>query len=305
MSETTRNPEPGDLYVSEQSADFPVEWMVVGADPRRPGRLLVVAADSAPFAANADVAVPAEVPHGPLTLRPRFTVSVEAQDLAPDHRVGTLPERFVSRVRESSAALASGARRATVLEEETDADPEYRDWVEEVLEPACAALGVSGRDRSTQRAPQPARAARWPSTLAALFLLTSIGLSFWVAALRREVGRLSAPLVDPPRLEVVFGDAPRGPETLRAPAGASHVVIEVLLDAEIPAYKAYRMVLETASGRRVVDTGPRTARIAGAYQIVLPLASLPEGEYRLRLEGLSAQGATVIEERRLFLEHLR
>lgn len=301
MSEASRQPAPGDLYVSERSADFPVEWMVVGADPARPGRLLVVAADAAPFAAGGDVAVPAAAPGGPLTLRSRFTVSVEPEDLLSEHRVGSLPELFVAAVRERSAQLAAGTYRPTVLEQETEADPEYRDWQEEVLAPATAALAAGPRQRSPVRPPRPVRMAKWPSTLAALFLLTSIGLSFWVADLRREVDTLSAPVVLSEAFPVPVGDGLRSPTTIIAPKGASHLLIEAVLDAGIKAYERYRLELRDAAGRNLLQKTLWPRPEQGVFRLLLGRAAFPDGEYNLVIQGESPEGPVLLDESRLIV----
>lgn len=293
-------PKAGDLYVSDASADFPVQWLVLGADPARPGRFLVVAADTAPFTAAGDIAVPADVGFGPLTVRPRFTASVEARELASDHRVGVLPERFALQVRDRAADLASGSLQPTVLEEETDADPEYRDWVAEVLEPACAALAAGGRERPSEIVPPAMRTARWPQALAALFLLTSIGLSVWVVELRRRVELLQAPALVR-GFEVAVGDPTRGTETIKIPSGAMRILVEVVLYPGVPTYELYRIELRDGQGRERLALPPQPPPPRSVYRLELTAARFPDGEYTLAVYGLSREGPEKIDERTLIL----
>lgn len=299
--EPRRDPQAGDLYVSDESADYAVQWLVLGAEPQHPGRLQVVVADSAPFAGSADVVVPRGLAPGALTLRSRFVASIEPRALAPGNRVGQLPEELVSQVRERAASLASGSYRPTVLEQETEADPEFRDWVEEVLEPACAALGTAARGPGRSGAPMGAQ--RWPQALAAVFLLTSIGLSVWVVELRKTVEVLSEPAVLS-AVQVVVGEGSRSPEEISAPPGTSLLLIEVVLDDGIEAYDQYRVELWDRSVR-LLDSGPQPGQPGTVYPIVLPRIRFPDGEYRLILYGLAPQGAKLIEERRLLVESER
>lgn len=295
-------PAPGDLYVSEESAAYPVQWLVLGPDPERPGRLEVVATDSSPLAGSADVKVPATVPGGPLTLRSRFRVSVEPRHLAPENRVGSLPESFLLRVRERAAVLASGAYQPTVLEEEADADPEYREWVAEVLKPAQAALAAGGRSRSSEREPKTRPTGDWPRALAAVFLMTSIGLSVWVVELRREVDFLSAPEVVSEPVEVVVGDPPRTSLDISISPGARYVLIEFTLQADQLGFDRYRLGLRDMAGRELLANPAQLHPEKGVLRLLLPLARLPMGEYTLTVQGESRGSLEKLDERRVILK---
>ncbi len=138
---TDRPPEPGELVLFPETAELAVEWAVLGRDPGRPGLVLVVPADSNTKAGTADVEVPASSPVAPLTLRCGFGVWIGEPRLAAARRTGdVLSPQDVSAARQVWEARERGEPVGSLLAEEVDADPEYRDWIEDVLAPARSAL---------------------------------------------------------------------------------------------------------------------------------------------------------------------
>lgn len=103
-----RGPEPwpGDLYVLAETADWPVEWLVV---ERTPGHCRLVAADADPAPGSADVPVPAEAEGGPLTVRCAVHLQVGVGVLHRGERTGTVPPEILDRVRRRLEELAAGA----------------------------------------------------------------------------------------------------------------------------------------------------------------------------------------------------
>ncbi|HEV2845580.1 MAG TPA: hypothetical protein VG477_12085, partial [Thermoanaerobaculia bacterium] len=135
-----RAPEPGDLFVLPETADFPVEWAVLD---HRPGRLLAVPADTCPLTGSADVEVPRGELGGPLVLRCRYSVWGDAARFDPNRRTGTLDAVAVDRALRKRAELDSGSLTASSLAYEADVDPEYEDWERDILIPAHAAFPVA------------------------------------------------------------------------------------------------------------------------------------------------------------------
>jgi len=174
-----RPPEPGDLFVLAETAGFPVEWAVLESRPGDPGRLLAVPADTNPLAGSADVEIPADEPAGPLTLRCRFGLWIEAARFDPTRRTGVLAPAAVARAVARRGELETGDLTSSPLAFEADADPEYEDWVREILAPAHAVLAKPAA------APLPLRgpSRRWtslgnPYALAAsILLLVTLGLA--------------------------------------------------------------------------------------------------------------------------------
>lgn len=173
-----RGPEPwpGDLYALAETADFPVEWLVVERTPRH---CRLVAADTHPALGSADVAVPPEVEGGPLAVRCAFSVQVGVETLRRGERTGTVAPEVLEPVRRRLEEIAGSP--APPLDEP---DPDLEDWQEEVLAPAHAALLSLGVE-----AQGPPRRAGLRLAMAAAFvvlLATLGGLSVLAWQLHRD-----------------------------------------------------------------------------------------------------------------------
>ncbi len=286
---------PGDLFVLRATAELPIEWAIL---EQRDGRLLAVPADTNPAVGSGDLAVGAEALAGPLTLRCRFAVWLEAEACEPGLRTGSLSPETLTAARRCHRRLAAGARLSSPLAEEVDVDTEYRDWLRDVLEPARTLVSTApaGEPGKTERF---ARHAWGPAhRLAALFALAALGLAIWGVQQQREIGRLhreadllSAPIFGISTAEVVLGRENRGGEVLEIPPGASHVLLVLVLDPSIDAREG-RFEISDARGRTVWSR-PAVALAAGEFKLVLRRALLPDGDYRVRLAG--ASGKTLSE----------
>jgi len=273
-------PQPGDLFVLAATVDLPVEWAILD---RRAGKVLAVPADTRPLAGSADVEVPAELSGGPLSLRCRFGVWLDAALFEPKLRSGALTPDIVAEALQHFRRLESGDLEASPLAEEVDADPEYADWIREVPERARA-LAAAARPVVWPVAARPAPAVSWASAyrLAAMFALLAVGLSIWVVLLRREVGRLSEPIFDIPANEVVLGTGNRGGSVLEIPRGASHVLLLLVVDAGI-APREGRFEIVDAGGREVWHSRRVHLIPAEEFRLLVPRRLLPDGGYRVRI----------------------
>ena len=159
-----RGPEPwpGDLYALAETADLPVEWLVV--ERSASGQCRVVAADTNPALGSADVPVPADLEGGPLSVRCAVSLEVGVETLRRGERTGTVAPEILDPVRRHLEELAAGSLDAAP-------DPELEDWHAEVLAPARAALLPP-----IQKEPAPPRRSglRW-AMAAILLLLTALG----------------------------------------------------------------------------------------------------------------------------------
>jgi len=276
-------PQPGDLFVLAATADLPVEWAILDRRPgKAAGELLAVPADTRPFAGSADVEVPAELSGGPLSLRCRFGVWLDAALFEPKLRSGALTPDIVAEALQRFRRLEAGDLEASPLAEEVDADPEYADWIREVPERARN-LAAAARPVPWPAA-RPAPAVSWASAqrLAAVFALLAVGLSIWVVLLRREVGRLSEPIFDIPANEVVLGAENRGDSALEIPRGASHVLLLLVVDARI-APQDGRFEIVDAGGREVWHSRRVHLIPAGEFRLVVTRGRLPDGRYTVRI----------------------
>ncbi|HYH46858.1 MAG TPA: hypothetical protein VEG34_14330 [Thermoanaerobaculia bacterium] len=121
-----------------QTAGQPVEWLVV--ERGRGGRCLVLIADSNPLLGCADVAAPPEDQGGPLSVRCDAGLWVEVDSLRGGERSGAVAPGFLAEVRRRRAEVGTGTLLDPRLGAEGEPDPEYEDWLAEVVDPARAAL---------------------------------------------------------------------------------------------------------------------------------------------------------------------
>ncbi len=132
-------PQPGDVFTLSATDELPVEWVGLEQDPDEDRRLLAVPADANPLIGSADVAVSAEEPCGPLSLRCTFAVWLNRADLDPKRLTGGLGTEIVERARRKRAELEAETLAGSPEEREVDGEVEYRLWIQEVLEPARTA----------------------------------------------------------------------------------------------------------------------------------------------------------------------
>jgi hypothetical protein len=271
-------PEPGDLFVLAATADLPVEWAILDRRPGRSGELLAVPADTRPLAGSADVEVPAELSGGPLSLRCRFGVWLDAGLFEPELRSGVLAPDIVAEALHRFHQVESGDLEASPLAEEVDADPEYADWIREVPERARA-LAAAARP-----AARPAPSVSWASAhrLAAMFALLAVGLSIWVVLLRREVGQLSAPVLDVPSAEILLGQGVRGGTVFSVSEEASHVLLILIIDPSLGLREGYLEIL-SRSGELVWRSSRVRLPPSGELKLLLPHKFLPNGDYQIRV----------------------
>jgi hypothetical protein len=284
-AETTPSAEPGGLYVLRATCDLPVEWALLD---RRGGQRLAVPADTHPLAGTGDFEVRAEALAGPLILRCRFGVWLQAEAFESGLRTGTLAPGTLAEAQVCHHRLVSGVRLSSPLAEEADVDPEYRDWVRDVLEPART-LASAGLQEKTERF--AGRAWGPAHRLAALFALAALGLAVWGVQQHREISRLTAPVFDVPSAEIQLGGETRGSTRLKIPP-ASHVLIDLVLHPSFVSGEG-RFEIADAAGT-IVWRGPRVhLEPAGEFKLVLPRELLHDGEYRVRI--VDAGGKTLSE----------
>ena len=141
--QAARPPAPGDLFVVPDVEEPGVEWAVLERDPRDGGSWTVLPADANPLVGSADVAVAPSAGSGPLTLRCGLAVRVPAAVLEPRRRTGMLEPEILARAVAKRRLVELGTPGGDESELEVDADPEYRQWKQDVLEPARASLSGS------------------------------------------------------------------------------------------------------------------------------------------------------------------
>ena len=296
--EERRGPEPGDLFVLPETADLSVEWAVLARHPRDPGLLLAVPADANPLTGSADVEVPEGEPGGPLNLRCRFGVWIDAGAFAPERRTGALEPAAVEEARRKRRELEWGEPSASPLAWEVDADPEYRDWLADTAAPAREALEAR---RSVPKRPAGGRLIPFPGAgvrlLAAALLAVCVGLSVWVAKLEQKVGKLSGPAIDVLVGDLELGGEPRSlsnETVVQVPPEANRFLVYLVfrpIEAEVA-----RVEIATWDDEVIYQSEPRPIEPTAEPVLILPRQLFPDGRYRVRLlEGVGPEGRLLDE----------
>ncbi|HEX6899897.1 MAG TPA: hypothetical protein VF789_09290 [Thermoanaerobaculia bacterium] len=163
---------------------------------REEEKLLLVAADVNPLVGSGDVAATAATGPvaSPLTLRCRFAVWVSERESGPAALLGILPLEELARADARWQAVTEGRPAGTFSEQETEEDPEYQDWIEDVVRPAAGKLEARAGTaaptslpatplptRSRSERPPPPRGAwmRWAAVLAFVLLGAGSGFLWW------------------------------------------------------------------------------------------------------------------------------
>lgn len=292
--------EPGDVIVPERLQAYEVEWAVVARDVSIPvsapassrvngtGRLLVVPADGSSLVGGSDLAVDSAELGGPWTLHCLQGGWVDEEHLRPWARTGRLTEADARKARERWWQVANGAVVGSTLERELEEDPEYQEWLEEVVLPARRAL-FTAPEPAVQTAPlqhmpvqsipvQPTSRIWQGVAVAASLLLVLAGV--WIDQLKR-----ASSLANPQKIEVGM-DRRSGEASGSFSPGASHVLWVIGLDPEMNAPRFRLELVRTDSGEviweedRLVE-GEKDILLAGT-----PTSKLRAGEYRMRLYSL-------------------
>jgi len=289
-------PAAGDLYVLSQTADFPVEWLLLDRAPDDPDRWLAVPADTNPLRGPGDLWVGPGQDGGPLSIRCRFAVRLPDRALGGGHRTGRVPAEHVARALEAVHDDERGTLEVSPLAEETAADPEYRDWERGVLDPTRKAVaGLASR----QPMPEPARptARVWISIAAALAVL-SFGLGAWNLTLQRRVDRISAPVLIGGSQEIVVGSDVRAPAPLRVRQGDQRLLVFIVLSNEAADHERYRVELTDGSGTALWTSPDVEPGAVPELNLVIPGRFLdgPEAPRRLVVFGIDGGHARPLAE---------
>jgi hypothetical protein len=135
---------------------------------------------------------------------------------------------------------------------------------------------------------------RWLSALAAALLVAVIGLSAWVASLRRTVEDLSRPEINAPVLDLVpRGVGPRdegAPPEAEVPSGARMFTL-ILSPVRRGELQDYEVEIAPAGGTVVWRERGIRPNVYGSFSLTVPRRALGTGEHRLRLFGIGSDGS--------------
>lgn len=319
-----RGPEPwpGDLYVLQETAGFPVEWLVV---ERKSGRCRLVAADTNPALGSSDVPVPAEAEGGPLSVRCAMSFEVGVETLRRGERTGTVAPEMLESVRRRLEEIAAGSPAAPPDAGEKP-EPGLEDWFDEALTPARAALYPPDQEAYGP----PRRLIRLVAGAAFLLLLVALGgvsVLAWqsqqkerqalrkverlvqerreleaehqrqLAALREAQAR-RPPAPPPPTRKPLqtlvnlayttfYPSETRGTvQEIAVPGGSTHLFLMFYVGDREPC-KEYELEI-TPGGAPAAALTVRGLRPLSGQEVstAVPRAKLPDGFYQLRLYGV-------------------
>ena len=300
-------PSPGEVFAFPETVDAAVFWAVVEEVPGDGGRFLMVAADLAPFVGSADVAVSVGGEGGAWCLRSGTPIRLAEADFTRARRVAFLETEAIDRVLQKRTAATAGKSVGSVLEQETDAEPEYQDWLAEL---AKARTALAGMRRETVNEVSEAPIAFHPplgtrtygnvyALAASILLVVAVGGLVWQ---RQEISRLEqesqTETVIEPAVNVAFAMLPatgavRGePKILTVPSAAVYFLLILETREDYPSYRLE--ISEEKTHTRVWSLDEMTKVGATELTVLLPRRKLPDGDYRLRLLGRHGVEAELI-----------
>lgn len=277
----------GDVYLLPATSDFPIEWAVLDAGPGI-ARPLLVPADAQPLVGHADCVVPSSEPGAPRTLRCGFGLRVPETAFDPQtwKRTGSLSPETLRQARQRHRE----ASETSDLQGSADEDPEYLNWVAEVLEPAREALEAASPAEVIELRPRSASwnplANPWPVAASVLFMVSlgALGGLWWQHRELTELRRSA--VLAPPDFDIQAGE--RGWQRVEVSPGDSHVLL--FLHAPEDGFSTrdpYRLVISRLRPRNVQEEIWRNeilAQVNTRIFLVLPADLLPSGDYYFRLE---------------------
>jgi len=134
----------------------------------------------------------------------------------------------------------------------------------------------------------------WMPALAAALLVAVVGLSAWVASLRRTVDELSRPEINAPVLDLLprgIGPRDEGAAPIAEVPADARIFTLILSPVRRGDFQGYEAEIAPTGGAAVVwrekDLRPNDY---GSFSLTVPRRALGGGEHRLRLFGIGRGG---------------
>ncbi|MEM8960760.1 MAG: hypothetical protein AAGD38_04715 [Acidobacteriota bacterium] len=273
-------PTPGALLTLPATADHAVEWFVV--ERTEHGRFIVVPTDTHELAGSTDLEIDNDPRIGPLTLRCAYPVEIAAPLLAAGHESGRLDQATVNRARDLLKRIDTDDLDHSVEVERIDGSIEYRDWLEDVVEPAVRALRSAAAPTKTK----PLRPVNlWLAVAAVTFFLLSVFLVSENLEMQDQIDRNAASYEDAPLVRIMA-------EVMRSENSPTETEIEprkrvqILYIPWLPVEEdaRYRFELLDADGR-IIQERPGAVIESSELTIVrIWIPPLEPGRYELRVD---------------------
>ena len=142
---------------------------------------------------------------------------------------------------------------------------------------------------------RPAAYQRWSIGIAAALLLTTGGMSAWVAQLQGRVAELSQLQVNMPVFYI--GEATRSieEESIEVPAGTSRFVL-IFTPAHLESYSEYEVRFLDPEGEELLHVSGLKMSESGGLRLGASPEQLPAGRYLVRLNGFDGERWQELEE---------
>ncbi len=131
-------PQERDIFRFNYPGTKDFDWVILRQDEQNPELLLTVPADDNPLVGSSDIKLPDSALSSPLTLRCQKSLFIHKKQFELWRRVGLVEKWHWYRALDKLKQLKTGELRSSALQQETDDDPEYLEWMSQVSQSKAA-----------------------------------------------------------------------------------------------------------------------------------------------------------------------
>lgn len=132
LSQLPKTPQAGDIFrIDNQNTMRLLQWVLLYSQSKQ---WFIVPADDNPMTGSTDIAISEKALCGPLTLRCSQGIWIPETNLDLSLRVGVIENWHLYRAIDKVKQVFAGKIQSTVWQRETEADPEYEEWMEQVIQ---------------------------------------------------------------------------------------------------------------------------------------------------------------------------
>ncbi len=132
LSLLSKTPQAGDIFLFDNPETIGLQWVLLFSHPEDKQLWLAVPADDNPMGGPTDIAISEKALCGPLTLRCGQSVWKRETDFDMTLRVGILENWHRYRATDKLKQIFEGKIQSTAWQRETEADPDYEEWMGQV-----------------------------------------------------------------------------------------------------------------------------------------------------------------------------
>jgi hypothetical protein len=132
LSQLPKTPQAGDIFrIDNQNTTGLLQWVLLYSQSKQ---WFIVPADDNPMTGTTDIAISEKALCGPMTLRCSQGIWIAETNLDLSLRVGTLENWHLYRAIDKTKQVFADKIQSTIWQRETEADPEYEEWMEQVIQ---------------------------------------------------------------------------------------------------------------------------------------------------------------------------